>query len=109
MVLMAFGFALGYQLFWTQHEDEMYLFYDAPKDLVWKSLASYYLLYQLLVPFTMLICMEMAKLFYAYWMIYDVSLMSEETGQGALVQGINVLEDLGEIKYLFCDKTGTLT
>jgi P-type E1-E2 ATPase len=38
------------------------------------------------------------------WMMYH-----EETDQPAVVQASNLNEELGQVEYVFSDKTGTLT
>ena len=51
----------------------------------------------------------MCKIWYTYFIENDYLLLNKETGKSCKVQNISILEELAEIKYLFCDKTGTLT
>lgn len=42
-------------------------------------------------------------------MSQDLELYHEETDQPVICRALNINEDLGQIKYVFSDKTGTLT
>jgi len=96
--------------FITKNGDWAYLFYDSDRsDLVFKSFWSFYLVLNRFVPFELVIIIEMCKMHYSIWISWDAALHDEETGEGPLVHNLTLLEDCGEIKYLFCDKTGTLT
>lgn len=98
--------------FWfiSQNGSWEYLFFEADRgDLVFKSFWSFYLVLNRFVPFELVIIIEMCKIHYSLWILNDVILINEETGEGPMVHNLTSLEDCGEIKYLFCDKTGTLT
>ena len=42
-------------------------------------------------------------------MEYDAEFMSPETSTWFSVQNMNIHEELGQINYILCDKTGALT
>ena len=52
---------------------------------------------------------EIVKLGQCYFITNDVEMYYEEKNQPALCRALNINEDLGQIKYVFSDKTGTLT
>ena len=61
------------------------------------------------VSISLLVSLEMVKFFQGIfiekdWMIYD-----EQKDMPAKVQSSNLNEELGMLKYIFSDKTGTLT
>jgi len=61
------------------------------------------------VSISLLVSLEMVKFFQggfieSDWMIYD-----EEKDMKAKVQSSNLNEELGMVRYIFSDKTGTLT
>ena len=42
-------------------------------------------------------------------MSYDLNMLDEETGIEMKAQSSNLNEELGQVEYVFSDKTGTLT
>ena len=42
-------------------------------------------------------------------MSYDLNMFDEETGIEMKAQSSNLNEELGQVEYVFSDKTGTLT
>ena len=53
--------------------------------------------------------MEIVKLGQVYFINHDQHLFYEETAQYPVCRATNINEDLGQIQYVFSDKTGTLT
>ena len=51
----------------------------------------------------------MIKIWYTGFIEHDVSLYNVEAGKSLDVQNLSMHEEMGQIQYLFCDKTGTLT
>lgn len=62
---------------------------------------------QNIVPISLYISVEFVKSFQAYF-IYCDSYFSHK-GKGCIPKRWNISDDLGQIKYIFSDKTGTLT
>ncbi|KRX64046.1 putative phospholipid-transporting ATPase IIB, partial [Trichinella sp. T9] len=61
------------------------------------------LLFSYVIPFSLRINLDLAKIFYAY------SVSADKSNPGLLVRNSAVTEDLGRVSYMLCDKTGTLT
>ena len=61
------------------------------------------------VPISLLVTLELVKFLQAAILIYDDSLKSPINNMNATVQSSNLNEELGQIQYIFSDKTGTLT
>ncbi|OMJ88057.1 hypothetical protein SteCoe_10131 [Stentor coeruleus] len=70
---------------------------------------SWMLLFSNFVPISLLVTLEMVKFIQAIFIAWDLDLYFEETDMPAGVQSSNLNEELGQIHYLFSDKTGTLT
>ena len=51
----------------------------------------------------------MIKIWYTGFIEHDVQLYNVEAGKNLEVQNLSMHEEMGQIQYLFCDKTGTLT
>jgi P-type E1-E2 ATPase len=61
------------------------------------------------VPISLLLTLEIVKLFQAFFIAWDHQMFDVGQGLPAGVQASNLNEELGQIEYLFSDKTGTLT
>ncbi|KAG0489547.1 hypothetical protein HPP92_006410 [Vanilla planifolia] len=67
------------------------------------------LLFQVMIPIALYISMELVRLGQAFFMIQDDDMFDKESGKRFQCRALNINEDLGQIKYVFSDKTGTLT
>jgi phospholipid-transporting ATPase len=67
------------------------------------------IVYQVMIPIALYISMELVRVGQAYFMIEDHRLYDEATDSKFQCRALNINEDLGQIKYVFSDKTGTLT
>ncbi|CAO3633882.1 unnamed protein product [Cunninghamella blakesleeana] len=67
------------------------------------------ILYQNIVPISLYISVEIVKTFAAYFIHADIDMYHEETDTPCLPRSWNISDDLGQIEYIFSDKTGTLT
>ena len=77
------------------------------------SFLSASLIFNRLIPFDLTIAIEAAKSLSTYRMQQDVQMMRVDKQakdiQRLKCNTINLHEELGEVEYIFCDKTGTLT
>ncbi|XP_043701976.1 phospholipid-transporting ATPase 1-like [Telopea speciosissima] len=67
------------------------------------------IVFQIMIPISLYISMELVRLGQAYFMIRDARMYDETTNSRFQCRALNINEDLGQIKYIFSDKTGTLT
>jgi phospholipid-transporting ATPase len=65
--------------------------------------------YRNFVPISLLVTLEMVKFFQASFMSYDINMYDTSLDMPAKVQSSNLNEELGQVEYIFSDKTGTLT
>lgn len=78
----------------------------------WEIVFTFFMsviLFQVMIPIALYISMELVRLGQAYFMIQDENLFDKERGNRLQCRALNINEDLGQIKYVFSDKTGTLT
>ena len=73
------------------------------------SSRSSLILFQTLVPISLYITVEICKLVQAAWIHWDLAIYYAERDQRAVPRSWNIADDLGQIEYIFSDKTGTLT
>ncbi|KAL1197082.1 Phospholipid-transporting ATPase 1 [Cardamine amara subsp. amara] len=67
------------------------------------------IVYQIMIPISLYISMELVRIGQAYFMTRDDQMYDEPSNSSFQCRALNINEDLGQIKYLFSDKTGTLT
>ncbi|KAI9487101.1 MAG: hypothetical protein EXX96DRAFT_593412 [Benjaminiella poitrasii] len=67
------------------------------------------ILYQNIVPISLYISVEIVKTFAAYFIYADIDMYYEPTDTPCIPKTWNISDDLGQIEYIFSDKTGTLT
>jgi phospholipid-transporting ATPase len=65
--------------------------------------------FQIMIPLSLYISMELVRLGQSYSMTHDSEMYHEDAGSKFQCRALNINEDLGQVKYLFSDKTGTLT
>uniref|UniRef100_F6TTN7 Phospholipid-transporting ATPase n=1 Tax=Ornithorhynchus anatinus TaxID=9258 RepID=F6TTN7_ORNAN len=67
------------------------------------------ILLQVLIPISLYVSIEIVKICQVFFIHQDKELYDEETDSRLQCRTLNITEDLGQIQYIFSDKTGTLT
>ncbi|XP_049325202.1 phospholipid-transporting ATPase IH isoform X1 [Astyanax mexicanus] len=70
---------------------------------------AFMVLFNYIIPVSMYVTVEMQKFLGSYFISWDDEMFDEELGEGALVNTSDLNEELGQVEYVFTDKTGTLT
>jgi len=61
------------------------------------------------VPMSLYVCFEMLKLILGYQVNSDKQMEDPESGDFAVARTADLIEEMGQINFIFSDKTGTLT
>jgi phospholipid-transporting ATPase len=75
----------------------------------WTRFGNYLIIFSNFVPISLIVTLEMVKFFQGTLIGKDENLKHIPTGKPIAVQSSNLNEELGQIEYVFSDKTGTLT
>ncbi|KAJ3156875.1 hypothetical protein HDU86_003410 [Geranomyces michiganensis] len=67
------------------------------------------IIFQAIIPIALVISVELAKLFQSAMIHFDEEMYDPDSDRHATPQAWNLCDDLGQIEYIFSDKTGTLT
>uniref|UniRef100_A0AAZ3R3F4 Phospholipid-transporting ATPase n=1 Tax=Oncorhynchus tshawytscha TaxID=74940 RepID=A0AAZ3R3F4_ONCTS len=67
------------------------------------------IVFQVLIPVSLFVSIEIVKICQVYFIHQDQDLYDEETDSHLQCRALNITEDLGQMQYIFSDKTGTLT
>ncbi|KAN0083007.1 hypothetical protein V8E54_002095 [Elaphomyces granulatus] len=70
---------------------------------------TYWVLYSNLVPISLFVTIEIVKYFHAFLINSDLDIYYDKTDTPATCRTSSLVEELGQIEYIFSDKTGTLT
>ncbi|KAI8440532.1 hypothetical protein MSG28_001780 [Choristoneura fumiferana] len=70
---------------------------------------TYIIVLQVMIPVSLYVTIEMTKLLQVYHIHQDVEMYDAQTNTRTQCRALNITEELGQINYLFSDKTGTLT
>ncbi|KAI4966338.1 hypothetical protein ZWY2020_041222 [Hordeum vulgare] len=88
--------------------NENYNYYGIAAQIVFNFLMAV-IVFQIMIPISLYISMELVRLGQAYFMIRDAKLYDASTDSRFQCRALNINEDLGQVKCVFSDKTGTLT
>ncbi|OUM56786.1 hypothetical protein PIROE2DRAFT_49242, partial [Piromyces sp. E2] len=92
--------------FWTGDESAKT---ESPIIAAIKTFINSLILYQNIIPIALYVSVEVSKTLQAYFIYSDEEIFDEELNKPTLARSWNLSDDLGQIEYIFSDKTGTLT
>ncbi|XP_054647734.1 phospholipid-transporting ATPase IG isoform X6 [Dunckerocampus dactyliophorus] len=88
----------------TQKEKDTNLYLKMFTDFL-----SFMVLFNFIIPVSMYVTVEMQKFLGSFFIGWDKDFFDPEIQEGALVNTSDLNEELGQVEYVFTDKTGTLT
>ncbi|ORY78333.1 phospholipid-translocating P-type ATPase [Neocallimastix californiae] len=73
------------------------------------ALGNAVILLQTIIPISLYVTIEIIKMIHTFWISGDEDMYYEPHDEACLVKTWTISDDLGQIEYIFSDKTGTLT
>eukprot|EP00163_Fabomonas_tropica_P014186 TRINITY_DN2587_c0_g3_i1.p1 TRINITY_DN2587_c0_g3~~TRINITY_DN2587_c0_g3_i1.p1 ORF type:complete len:1153 (+),score=165.86 TRINITY_DN2587_c0_g3_i1:130-3588(+) len=70
---------------------------------------TFLILYNTMIPISLYVSMELVKVVQAFWIYADRNMFYALTKTPAMPRTSNLNEELGQVQFIFSDKTGTLT
>ena len=70
---------------------------------------TYFLLLNTLIPISLIVSTEIIKMIQAVFINWDILLYSKNKHCFCNVKSVSIIEELGNVNFIFSDKTGTLT
>ena len=95
----------------TAHQKLSYLYVEdnALAKQFFSNIATYWVLYSNLVPISLFVTIEVVKYYQAFLINSDLDIYYDRTDTAAICRTSSLVEELGQIEFIFSDKTGTLT
>lgn len=107
MIVTSLLLYMGFKLYWRGASPDWYLMNSVVADE--DVLVGFIIQFSNVVPMSLIMAIEAVKLNLAYLVNSDLELYHEESDTPANCNTNVILDDLGQIDYVFSDKTGTLT
>ncbi|XP_065553846.1 phospholipid-transporting ATPase VD isoform X4 [Lathamus discolor] len=116
LILMCLTGAIGHGIWLSRYSEIPFFTIPEPDGkLIPPTLAAFnvfwtmIILLQVLIPISLYVSIEIVKLGQIYLIQNDIDFYHEKTDSTIQCRALNIAEDLGQIQYIFSDKTGTLT
>ena len=95
----------------NSEDDHTYVYHSFSRaSYVVISFFAHFLLINTLIPISLTVTLEIIKVALALYIMWDVEMYSFwKVGKKAGVSSASIVEELGQVHYIFSDKTGTLT
>ncbi|KAM7048423.1 phospholipid-transporting ATPase VA isoform 1-T1 [Molossus nigricans] len=117
LICMSLFSSVGHGL-WTRRYQEKKALFEVPESdgsslspvtAAVYSFLTMIIVLQVLIPISLYVSIEIVKVCQVYFINQDMDLYDEETDSQLQCRALNITEDLGQVQYIFSDKTGTLT
>ena len=108
VVLLSVGVSMGYVEWRKDYEEHAWYLQQASVPF-YQIIIAFIIMFNNVVPLALYISLEIVKIGQLLLLNSDVHMYHEETDTPARCNTNTILENLGQVGYIFSDKTGTLT
>ncbi|KAK1760402.1 putative phospholipid-transporting ATPase DNF3 [Echria macrotheca] len=107
VIMLSIGLTIGYQIWRRRYESRAWYFQRVSVPLK-EILIGFIIVFNTLIPLSLYVSLEIVKLAQLYF-LHDVEMYDPVTDTAMVANTSTILENLGQVSYVFSDKTGTLT
>lgn len=108
VVVQSVGVSMGY-IQWQDEYEKFAWYLNQAKVPFHQIIIAFIIMFNNVVPLALYITLEIVKIGQLLMVIGDLEMYDEETDTPARCNTNTILENLGQVGYIFSDKTGTLT
>lgn len=105
--LSAFS-TMAQRLMYDQNKEKAWYLYEQDAGVA-ATLMGFIIMYNTLIPLSLYVTMEIIKVGQLLLLQCDIDMYHKESNTPADAKTATILEELGQVNYIFSDKTGTLT
>ncbi|PMB67849.1 putative phospholipid-transporting ATPase [Beauveria bassiana] len=108
VVVLSVGVSMGY-VHWQRSYERQAQYLNNATIPLYQIIIAFIIMFNNVVPLALYISLEVVKIGQLLLLNSDVGMYDEETNTPARCNTNTILENLGQVGYIFSDKTGTLT
>ncbi|KAI1031793.1 hypothetical protein LB504_000959 [Fusarium proliferatum] len=108
VVVLSVGVSMGY-VKWQKSTERHSWYLEQAKVPFYQIIIAFIIMFNNVVPLSLYISLEIVKIGQLLMLNSDIEMYDEETDTPARCNTNTILENLGQVGYVFSDKTGTLT
>ncbi|KAI5966100.1 DNF3 [Candida margitis] len=107
VMLSAFS-TMAQRLKYNENKSKAWYLYEEDAGVA-ATLMGFIIMYNTLIPLSLYVTMEIIKVMQLCFLQFDIDMYDSKTNTPADAKTATILEELGQVSYIFSDKTGTLT
>jgi phospholipid-transporting ATPase len=113
LVIIALVFSLMNFMFTSENNQYIEIYISIKNNITLTTLIqkffTFIVAYSHLIPISLYVALEVVKLFQSWLIFYDELIFDYNAGKPAQARTSELIEELGQVEFIFSDKTGTLT
>lgn len=107
VILLSIFNAVAYKI-WQRKEDELW-YLSGARVAFFPSFTSFIIMFNTMIPLSLYVSLEIVKLAQMFFLHTDIDMYDPISDTPCEPRTSTINEELGQISYIFSDKTGTLT
>ncbi|CUM55679.1 unnamed protein product [Debaryomyces tyrocola] len=108
VVLLSAFSTMAQRFLYKENKNKAWYLYEQDAGVA-PTLMGFIIMYNTLIPLSLYVTMEIIKVMQLCLVQYDIDMYHVESNTPADAKTATILEELGQVSYIFSDKTGTLT
>jgi phospholipid-translocating ATPase len=108
VILLAIFNTVAYQIWSNKTEEDLWFLSNASVSF-FPNFTSFVIMFNTMIPLSLYVSLEIVKLGQMWFLFGDIDMYDEISNTPCEPRTSTINEELGQISYIFSDKTGTLT
>lgn len=108
VLLLAIFNTVAYQI-WSERTEENLWYLSNASVSFFPNMTSFFIMFNTMIPLSLYVSLEIVKLAQMWFLFGDIDMYDEKSNTPCEPRTSTINEELGQISYIFSDKTGTLT